>query len=599
MFFAHRWARLSLAAALFAAVGLAGAQSNEIKPFRSGVHTVKAVFDTRIGTPISTVRLGGEGSRPENPLVFVDNPFEGTPTTVKLGGLLATPRTFDQKLFPGIDQDRWAPPDPTLAVGPDHVVVTTNMKIGFFRKSDGQQIFLRWLGNQEQDGFFRALGARDFTFDPKCHYDRNTGRFFVICPEYYGGSRESWMNIAVSDDSDPNGLWYQYRINTRATIGGIDCWLDYPGLGVTKDVLFFTGNMFGFSGGFGGVLVRSIPVAPLLSGGNLTFADFAPGGASAQCAQTQGDSNGAFIVNVNGSTSMRIMAVIDALTNPVLRTTTVSVPAFSNPNTSAPNRGGSIDTLDGRIMNVWFQGGRLLAAHAVRSNSGDRTVGRWYDFDVRGWPQSGQGPTLLQSGNADSGSPNYHLFPAVAFNDFRDMGMVLGRSSTNEFAGVYTTGRRFTDPDGALGALTLAKIGTIAANGRWGDYFGAQVDPDGLTFWGVGQWQDSSGWRTWIASWRVAEYAGLNVRANLDGTGEVNVPVTCTKDGRGLGDGATPYARTYYRGTQVVLEAPATFQGKAFKGWFSPTGNISLGINTPRLSIALNGPLTLTVRYGD
>lgn len=595
------WPAALFALALVAAPVLSRAQSTvEYKPFAKGVAQFKGVIDTRLGEQITRVRLGGNIGYPENPPIYLNETSDAPPTQVVPGGLLAEGRTFGRRFFPGIDQDRWSPPDCTVAVGPNHVVATVNMKISFHDKATGTRTFLRWLGNQEAEGFFRTVGARDFTFDPKCLYDRNSGRFFVICPEYYGGTRESWMCIGVSDDSDPNGIWYIWRINTRATVGGIDCWLDYPGMGVDNDTLFFCGNMFGFSSGFGGTLVRTLPKAPLLNNGTATWTDFTPGGGSIQCAQTVGASNASFLINQNSTTSMRILAITDPLSNPTLRSTTVSVPSFSNPNSGAPNRGGgTIDTLDGRIMNAWFQNGRLIAGHAVRtSSSGNRTVGRWYDFDTRGWPQTGNPPTLVQSGNVDSGGTYYQLFPAVAFNDFMDMGMVIGRSNSSEYAGVFTTGRKATDPAGTMGALTLAREGSAGASGRWGDYFGAQVDPvDGLTFWGIGEMQASTGWTTWITSWRVADYVTLNVRGVLDGTGQVNVPVTCTVDGRGNGNGTTPFDRAYYKDAQVTLEAPQTFNGGNFVGWFSPSGNISLGINTPRISLRLSAPQNLTVRY--
>jgi hypothetical protein len=66
-----------------------------------------------------------------------------------------------------------------------------------------------------------------------------------------------------------------------------------------------------------------------------------------------------------------------------------------------------------------------------------------------------------------------------------------------------------------MGALTLAKIGNQAASGRWGDYFDMALDPDGRTFWYVGEYYEGGGWDTWIGSFTVD--AGCEVDYNGDG----------------------------------------------------------------------------------
>lgn len=569
-------------------------------PFASGFELQSGRIDTRIGDQITKVQLGGRVMYPENPPIHRHEISNLPPATAPFGGLTAEKRAIERQRFPGIDMDRWAPPDPTLAVGPEYVVATVNMKIAFFRKSDGVKVFERWLGNQETNGFFRSVGALDFTFDPKCLYDTNTGRFIVIVPEYYSSPRTSKICVAVSDDSDPNGVWYLYRTESKVTNQGSEYWLDYPGLGVDQNAIYVCGNMFGFSSGFGGVLFRAYPIAPLLNGGPITWWDFLrTSSASAQAAHASTTTNAGFFVEVGSTSSMRLLAIRDVLSNPTLVTTTVSVPSFSNPNSSAPQQGGgTIDVLDGRIMNVYWRNGKMLAGHGIRSNSGNRTVGRWYEFNTGTWPQSGS-PTLAQSGNVDSGGSNYHMFPALAYNDFGDAGMIIGRSSSTQFAGVYVTGRKRTDAAGTMGALVEARRGTAAyTGGRWGDYFGAQVDPaDGLTFWGIGEICESSGsWRTWITSWRVATYWNLFLVAVVNGV-PTTVPVTVTTDGRGDGNGDTPLTRTYYDQDVVVMEVPASVNGVPFRRWVSPAGNTGISLNNPRLQMVMRGHLNLAAQY--
>jgi hypothetical protein len=104
--------------------------------------------------------------------------------------------------FSGIDRSGWVPPDPTLAVGPNHVVVTVNQSVAFYSRSGSLQ-FQQILGSQGSPGFFEPTGAGNFTFDPKCFYDHYAGRFVILALEVYTNS--AYITIAVSDDEPRTG----------------------------------------------------------------------------------------------------------------------------------------------------------------------------------------------------------------------------------------------------------------------------------------------------------------------------------------------------------------------------------------------------------
>ncbi|HWP31444.1 MAG TPA: hypothetical protein VNK96_06960 [Fimbriimonadales bacterium] len=583
----------------FTLTSLCFAQAVEVETkFTSGKSLARAVLDTRTIPQFSDFHMNMLMAPPENPLIWKKSVNNVPPSNIVPGGMLSDPRARLEGLWPGIQMDGWYPPDLTLAVGPDYIVATVNMKIAFFKKSDGTKVFEVWLGNQATNGFFKSVGALDFTFDPRCLYDKNTGRFFVMCAEVY--SSTAFLDIAVSDDSDPNGVWYLYRTNAKTG----NSWVDYPGLGINSEALFVTGNLFGFSSGFNGVLFRAYNLSELLSGAaTVTYKDIvkSSGTWSVQPAESKSPTNIEYFAQDGSTSSMKIHAMVNATTSPVLYTTTVSVPSFSYPNSSAPQKGttADLDVLDGRVFNTWYQNGRLLTSHAVRKNSSTSyTVGRWYDFNLGDWPNSGT-VTLVQSGNVEAGSGIYVFFPAVAFNDFMDIGMVVARSSANEYPSVWATGRKSTDPSGTMGSLIELKTGATYWNGyRWGDYFGIQVDPsDGLTFWGVGEYADSpSAWKSWIASWKVAEYRKLTVEAKLrDGT-QLNIPIQCTTDGYGNGDGTTPFTRTYYDGTNVTLTAPSSYGGYKFLGWKGTLGP-AVGTPNPNFNVTMNADKTVTALY--
>ena len=398
--------------------------------------------------------------------------------------------------FNGIGNTGWNPPDPTLAVGPGHIITTVNSTIAWYTKSGTLQ-FSAPLGSQGNPGFFEGVGAGSFVFDPKCVYDEGSGRYFVLGLEVYSSS--AWITFGVSDDSDPNGTWYKYRTDAVTTVGGQDYWVDYPGLGFSADAFVVVGNLFGFTSGFAGVKYRVIEKSQILSGGAAVYHDLRDGGAaSAQVASVHGASLGAFVVSVQSSTSIKLQAVTDETTSPTITTRNVTVPSFSSP-PAAPNQGGgTLDTLDGRIINADYRGTRLVAGHGIEGPF-KTSASRWYEFDTNNWPNSGS-PTLVQSGSVELAKPDFLWYPSIAIGSDGDLEMVMAHSQDDFPAGVLYTRQEPGDPSGSMQGPWPLRGGEGGSSGRWGDYFDIAVDPvDDDTMWGVGEYVNSSGsWRTFI-----------------------------------------------------------------------------------------------------
>src|SRR5690348_12392479 len=160
------------------------------------------------------------------------------------------------------------PPHPSGAVGPNNVVNVVNAAIQFVTKSGTAQ------NTQSLASFFASQTPANSLFDPKVIYDQYNGRFVVEADEQVdagatSSSSTSRVLIAVSDDSDPNGTWFETAINTKLTISGATRWLDYPGLAIDANAIYLTGNMFGFSGGsFGGSRLWIISKSGLYTGGS-------------------------------------------------------------------------------------------------------------------------------------------------------------------------------------------------------------------------------------------------------------------------------------------------------------------------------------------
>jgi len=405
----------------------------------------------------------------------------------------------DEGGFSAIASTPWSPPDPSLAVGPNHVVVTVNMAIAFYDK-EGNEQFSAYLDSTGNPGFFEELGAGNFTFDPKCFYDPHSQRFVVVALEYYSPD-ESWITIAVSDDSDPNGIWYKYRTWSVVTDGSNTYWVDYPGFGFDENYFYITGNLFGLNnGGWAGVLYRVFDKTPMLVGDPVVIADVRKQGhASVQCAQQFGDSPAAFFVSKASSTEIRIASISNP-SNPTVQSEVVSVPSYGGPD-SVQNPGGTIWVLDGRMMNAQYRDGKLWATHGIQGD-GVTASARWYEIDLSNWPSIP--PTLLQSGDITIPAIPTSLssfFPAIASNKRGEVAVVIGTANSTTNPELQIIGRKPIDTPGLMGTPVVVASSTDGADGRWGDYFDITVDPNNdIRFWYVGEYQSSGGWYTYVGS---------------------------------------------------------------------------------------------------
>ncbi|MCC6675883.1 MAG: hypothetical protein IT436_01950 [Phycisphaerales bacterium] len=463
------------------------------------------IIDTRRIPSISDAPVPGPTQRIRNYLPPHTAPGavpRGEPNGLPLGGTLEQPRVRAETLFAGIGQTGWVPPDPALAVGPAHIVTTVNQKIAFYTKGGTLQ-FAAELGSPGAPGFFEEIGAGNFVFDPKCFYDHLAQRFVVVAPEVYG-STEAWITIAVSDDADPNGVWFKYRTDAVITVGAQTFWWDYPGFGYDAQGYYVTCNLFGLSaGGWGGVGFRVFDKAPMLTGQPAAYSTLRDGNsASVQVAQHFGTPQAPYFVSFASGSAARIHAIRNPLTAPQLVTTDVAIPAFNGPG-EAPCEGGAVSLVDSRIMNAHWRNGKLYAAH--NASDGARNLARWYQFSTNNWPAAG-GVSLTQSGVVDPGPGLHSYFPAIYSNQADEVGIVIGASSPTRKVGVYITGRRPSDPAGAVGLPVMSQLGTGAGAGRWGDYQDIAIDPvDDTRFWAIGEYNSTSGWKTWITSFRISD----------------------------------------------------------------------------------------------
>ena len=480
-----------------------------------------------------------------------------------------------------------SPPDPIIAAGPDHVVVAVNSKWGIFTKS-GTLIFqasaVSWFGPQ-----LSAVHAISLLpYDPQVAYDHFRGRWILV----YSATditSQSWILLSVSSSSDPTAPWSSWAlpgdVNGTAPSGNFS---DFPALGFDDTAIYIATNQFRYSDTtFEYARVRVLKKDPLYAGASAaTWSDFwdledpaVPGSKvhSVRPAQTFGSSDVEYLVSNSPYTTrtfVTLWSVAGAGTSaPSLSAVNVPVTATREP-PGADQKGGSpgtagcptpclIDTGRGSITSAVHRNGSVWFSHTVADAGGVYSRARYARISVAA--------TALLEDEAFGSDGCWYFYPAIAVDDGNNLSMVFGRSCVDEYAGVGATARSIADAklepsvllkDGT--ASYVAPIGGAEPVNRWGDFFGAALDPaDPGKVWVVGEYAAlTNRWSTWVAETLVA-LSGGSCRPDGStlcfGNGRFRVTVAWRKP-----DGASG------AGTAV----PITDDSGYF--WFFDAGNIEV-----------------------
>lgn len=416
--------------------------------------------------------------------------------------------------FAGITT-KWIPADCTMAVGPDHVLVSINSSVAIYQKTGNVVLAARtltvWFNNVIQEATI---------FDPKALYDQHSNRWVLLAVAVNKETKSSWFLLSVSESSDPLKGWSNYALD--ATVDGdikTTNWVDYPGLGVDTNALYLTGNMFGFGGGFQYAKIRIVPKVDIYEGNAATFKDLvrlkdADGSLSftVQPCHIYGAPQAQYFINSyfprtpSAETKLSLWTLTDPLeASPTLTLRTITTDPYNLP-PDAVQQGGEVplESGDVRVLNAVFRGGSIWCALNTQHNWGDDTnVAAIHWFQI----EAATG-ALIQQGIYGAQNSHY-LYPAVMPDNNGNMVMVFSRCGPTEFASIYFTGRKATDPLGQLqpsslllaGAAYYQKLDTNGRN-RWGDYAGIASDPanSGLIwFYGMSAVAGNL-WSTWVGS---------------------------------------------------------------------------------------------------
>lgn len=397
------------------------------------------------------------------------------------------------------------PTDPSLAVGPNHVMVVFNTGFAIYDKS-GNQLLGQTAPNP---AIFPAGGCCDLTVS----YDNAADRWVLT---FLG----SGAQIAVSDGPNPlTAGWFIYNI---AAIQ------DYQKLSIWSDGYYITENTSGSN------KVWALERSEMLVGnpnakivgfnlpGIATSGFFSPqvlnvtddnlpaaGGATVVYMQDNAWSGVStdhiklwtIDVDWNNTANSTISAAQQINTTPFI--SVFDNGSFANLKQPGSGRKVNVDALQATIMNqAQF---RKFATHNsavfnfvvdTDASSGELAGVRWFEFRQNG---DNQPWSLYQEGTYTAPDGRHAWNASLAMDGQGNIGMgytsMSGASTpTTVHISSYFTGRTSTDPLG-----TMTGIEGLIANGtgkipgtRYGDYSKIDVDPsDDATFWFIDEYYKS------------------------------------------------------------------------------------------------------------
>lgn len=420
--------------------------------------------------------------------------------------------------FNGIGNTNVDPADPSVDVGPNHVIQMINGSSGSYfkiwNKTGGQVMAQTYF-----DTFFNQPGGAG---DPIVLYDAPADRWLMS--EFTAtGNR---LSVAVSSTADPMGTWYKYTFTAPN-------FPDYPKYSIWNNAYIVTTNensstvyaldrtnmLAGTAAtsqrftmtNFGTIAFQA--ATPV----NLDGTTLPPAGTPAMVMRMRDDAwSGAasdaleiWSINLNWNTPAN---------STLTQTTTLPVTAFSTElcgYTSfacVPQQGSGVtlDPLREVLMNrIHYRNfgthESIVCCHAVDVDNTDHAAVRWYELRRTGGTS---GTWSIYQQGTYSPDASHRWMASIGISASGNIGLAYNVSANNLYPSLRYTGRKSCDPLGTMTEPETVIIAGTAANAsnRYGDYNALGIDPaDGETFWFTGMYNASGGWNTRIASFDIAQ----------------------------------------------------------------------------------------------
>jgi hypothetical protein len=508
--------------------------------------------------------------------------------------------------FQGNNQTNGFPPDPHLAVGPNHIIQVINSS---FRISDKAGNTIKTIG---ANSWYQSTLTNSGPFDPKVFYDHHANRWLMVWDNETDATQTAYFLVSVSDDDNPIGVWFNWALPANmfgSTPSG--SWQDYPGVGYDRQAYYITGRHFGFTSGYSGNAVRIMPKAQFLgsSPGPITWTDFwalrdlfgndVDGIRPSVVYSAPNEYYLAGPPSVSGGTYFAVYRITNVLATPSISCVHVAATAWSNALNAGQLGGGStaIEAGSSRVRHEpIYRDSSLWMAHSV-NNSGYSAI-RYVRINT---------VTNTTVEDVALGAVGFwHFYPALIVDKDNNVAITFSRSGDTEYIGAYYTWRLSSDPPGLRPAETMHAGGgnyVVLGSGRnrWGDYMGAALDPaDKNNLWFLTEYAaNTNAFAEWVQGVRLVPFSGPRYFSTTSSIGFGNVEAGATSDTAAMSVyniGSSSLSITSIARTQsayTLLNLPslpasvATFDSIRFRVVFRPTAH---GAVNDTIAIANNDP---------
>lgn len=414
-------------------------------------------------------------------------------------------------IYPGLNNEldasssgNFDPPDVQVAVGPNHVFEMVNVKGEIWNKNTGTSIQNVTLGS-----FFGFSSTTNGLSDPKILYDNQSSRWFTSIENFTNNT----IAIAVSQTNDPTGSWYKFHDSSYS-----DC-PDQPKIGVSDDKLVVSVNDFSCStGAFLNAEVHVFNKTKLITGAesmqnlSLPVTDF-----GITPVQSQSSTSPLYMVSDGGVSStnqIRLYNLTGQVPNVVIKGGTPAVLTVNTihlaPSAVQPITTTLLDTGDTRVLDAaWYKGKLWFSLNDGCTPNGD-TITR---SCIRLTQINTNTTTVTQDFDINASS-TYYYYPALRLDEFGGLGTIFGTSNSATYPSLLVTAQAASDPVKSYKPLSYLKNGTNYEDvldgcptsntftcARYGDYFGASLDPsDNSRVWVAGEYNKLAPGHT-FATW--------------------------------------------------------------------------------------------------
>jgi hypothetical protein len=383
--------------------------------------------------------------------------------------------------FEGVNQARACgtcrPPDTHGAAGGSQFVEITNFHVDVYQKASPNKRI-------------KSVSLRTFfgystktLFDPRVIYDSEAKRWIVSAIGFPEASGTQKYFIAVSKTASAKGSFFIYSLdaNTAAMGSQPKDEFDFPQLGMDRNSIIITANIFGPGSVFKGARLLPIAKSLLYNGATLDFPIFNNLEGTLAPPMVLDDNSRTFLVAAPPGGNAITLYTLRRSNRPaaaMLTQSLISVPAFAvPPSATQPGTSSLIDTADARFVTASTQVGHsLFQVHTI--DVGGRPMPKFYEFNTNS-------QTVIQSGTFAASATSHDWNASIAANKNKDVFVTWTSTDVPALlnAQVRYSGRRAADPLGIIGSgLALATSRsfynpTRTRVERWGDYSAVTIDP--------------------------------------------------------------------------------------------------------------------------